>query len=148
MNVVADTRLVCLGESFESADVVMTPCDTYTSFCCGQNEAARNCCSTGTGAVRIPAGAAMLSLATDKDASVATSVLLSTVAVSFTTTALSCASTNASSTLQPMVGDCNAEKNAKIGVAAGLGAALACALVALLYQWRRINRLTRVPRRK
>jgi hypothetical protein len=34
----------------------MLPCGRYTSFCCGQGEAARNCCTTENGVVEVPAG--------------------------------------------------------------------------------------------
>ncbi|EEP76148.1 predicted protein [Uncinocarpus reesii 1704] len=54
----ADPNL-CLGEVFRSSDVVLTPCDRYTTFCCGQNEAARNCCNTENGTVNVIAGAAI-----------------------------------------------------------------------------------------
>ncbi|KAH8792309.1 hypothetical protein F5882DRAFT_516686 [Hyaloscypha sp. PMI_1271] len=47
-----------------SVDVVMTPCGDYTYFCCGQDDAARSCCTSGNGTVLLAAGTAILPTAT------------------------------------------------------------------------------------
>jgi len=131
-------------DNFQSADVVLTPCDTYTSFCCGQDQAARNCCSTGAGTVRIPAGAAMLSLAAGTGTSTATFVILSTSLVSVTPSATSCASTDTSNVSPLKVEDCSAERNATIGLGVALGCAVAAAAF-LWYLWRDGKKLKNVP---
>lgn len=45
-------------ESFKSGDAVLTPCGTYNNYCCGQDDAARQCCTDGNTTLRaqVPAG--------------------------------------------------------------------------------------------
>jgi len=35
----------CLADKYKAADIVMTVCDTYGDFCCGQDDDARTCCN-------------------------------------------------------------------------------------------------------
>lgn len=92
----------------------------------------------------------MLSLAAGDGSPAATSLIVSTALVSITASATSCASTSTSTALGSGVGNCSTEKNATIGVAVGLGCAVAGVLF-LLYLWRdakkRINELTKPPMR-
>lgn len=114
-----------LGEDLRSADVILTPCDLYTTFCCGQDQAARNCCDTSNGTVRIPAGSAILPT--------------STVTVSDTRSTSSptdCPSTTMSTA--PTI-NCQPQQKAIIGVGAALGSAtlLAVLLSGWFYDQRR-----------
>ena len=43
-----------------SVDMALTPCGDYTYFCCGQDDAARTCCTLGNGTVLLAAGTAIL----------------------------------------------------------------------------------------
>jgi hypothetical protein len=135
---VTDSSLVPLGANFRSADVVLIPCDTYT-FCCGQDKAARDCCDSGNGSVRIPAGSAMFA----KDQTSGSGI--SSIACSSTILATATVTTTASSSISALTGSssCDSQKNATIGVGAGLGATLlvvAAAAAFFAYKWRSTKR--------
>ncbi|KAH8750874.1 hypothetical protein BGZ57DRAFT_119381 [Hyaloscypha finlandica] len=51
---------ICITGAVSSVDVVMTPCGDYTYFCCGQDNAARSCCTSRNGTVLLAAGTAIL----------------------------------------------------------------------------------------
>ncbi|KFZ19986.1 hypothetical protein V501_00366 [Pseudogymnoascus sp. VKM F-4519 (FW-2642)] len=106
-----------------NADSFLLPCDGYNSFCCGQNQAARNCCSTGNGGFAIPAGFAMLF----------ESELPSTMTISTTIIATTTASptVSPSSTSTAATGNCGPQKTTTIGVGAALGGLILIALAIL-----------------
>jgi hypothetical protein len=105
-----------------SADVVMTPCGDYTYFCCGQDNAARSCCTSGNGTVLLAAGTAILPTAT----------------ITATTSPTNCPPTN--STTAGIANNCESRKNVvPVGAVAGLGVALGVAVltvVILAVLWR------------
>jgi hypothetical protein len=98
------------------ADVIITPCNTIYTFCCGNDEAGRECCNTGNGTFRIDAGAA--------EQSTASAVSTSTIFVTSTAT-ISAATVSVS-------GDVETQKRIAIGLGVGLGA-LAIIAAALVY---------------
>ncbi len=118
-----------------SVDVAMTPCGDYTYFCCGQDDAARTCCTFSNGTVFLAAGTAILPTAT------ATYTNTITGTGSLTT----CLSTGTAATVA--LNDCQST-NHTVPIAAGLGAALgvvAITAVAFAVMWRqkaaRLNKL-------
>lgn len=107
-----DWSLVSLGDEFNSADIVLILCDTYTRFCCGQDDAVRNCCSTGNGIVRLPAAEPMLN-------ELGGGGNPSTVTVT-TTMLVGASSTGSPSTVPGASVDCSTQQSAAIGVGGGL----------------------------
>jgi hypothetical protein len=98
------------------ADVVLTICDTYNSFCCGQDDRARACCDSGNGTVRLTAAEIMLTSTSQSPTATAT-------ATNFT-----CPSTS------PQLGNCTHEMNRSIGLGAALGV-LTVVLAAVSVDW-------------
>jgi hypothetical protein len=115
-----------------SVDVVMTPCGDYTYFCCGQDDAARTCCTEGNGTVLLAAGTAILPTAT----------VTYTDTITGTGSLTTCLSTGTAATAG--LNDCKST-NHTVPIAAGLGAALGVAAitaVAFAVMWKRkSNRL-------
>lgn len=126
------------GDNAVIPDVILTPCDTIYTFCCGQDEAARNCCDTRNGTVRLAAASAGPILVAGDTASVTVDPsslprVTVTSVISSTTTLLSTPSGGSAT------GSCKSDNKATIGVGAGLGAAfLVMAAVAAFfaYKWR------------
>lgn len=105
--------------------MILTPCEAYGTFCCGQDDDARECCNNGNGTVKVQAGSAILGVA-----SITVSVTDSVSAASATVTVTASPTmSNASSG-----GNYNTQKNITIGVGAGLGALLI--VVAALLGWK------------
>jgi hypothetical protein len=115
-----------------SVDVVMTPCGDYTYFCCGQDDAARTCCTLGNGTVLLAAGTAILPTAT----------VTYTNTITGTGSLTTCLSTGTGATAA--LNDCQST-NHTVPIAAGLGAALgvvAITAVAFAVMWKqKSNRL-------
>jgi hypothetical protein len=115
-----------------SVDVVMTPCGDYTYFCCGQDDAARTCCTEGNGTVLLAAGTAILPTAT----------VTYTDTITGTGSLTTCLSTGTAATTG--LNDCKST-NHIVPIAAGLGAALGVAAitaVAFAVMWKqKSNRL-------
>jgi hypothetical protein len=125
-NLIADV----IGEGNQGADTVLLPCDTYNSFCCGQNQAARNCCETGNGTFRIAAGSVLLA-----ESDILTTIFITSTTDKATASVSTCHSQSATSIA---VIDKTSRK-VEIGIGAVLGAfslALA-ATVFLLFKTRR-----------
>ena len=101
------------------ADVIITPCNSIYTFCCGNDEAGRACCNAGgNGTFRIDAG----------EAQQPTASAISTTTIAVTSTATGSAVTV--SVTAAASGDLKAQKNLAIGLGAGLGALSALAIVA------------------
>jgi hypothetical protein len=132
----ASLNILPLGQG-SSVDVVMTPCGDYTYFCCGQDDAARSCCTSGNGTVLVAAGTAIMPTAT----------VTYTNTITGTSSITSCPSidTSASAALK----NCESTNNT-VPIAAGLGAALGIAIitaVAFAVMWRKkTNRLEELRR--
>jgi hypothetical protein len=94
----------------------MTPCGDYTYFCCGQDDAARACCTLGNGTVLLAAGTAILPTAT----------VTYTNTVTGTGSVTTCLSTGTAGTAA--LNDCQSTNN-NVPIAAGLGAALVAAAI-------------------
>jgi hypothetical protein len=121
-----------------SVDVVMTPCGDYTYFCCGQDDAARSCCTSGNGTVLLAAGTAILPTAT----------VTYNNTIAATTSPTGCPSDNStatSNTNQPT------KNTVPVGAAAGLGGVLGVALIilaVLIAMWRKkVHRATEAEQR-
>lgn len=115
-----------------AVDVVMTPCGDYTYFCCGQDDAARTCCTEGNGTVLLAAGTAILPTAT----------VTYTDTITGTGSLTTCLSTGTAATAG--LNGCQST-NHTVPIAAGLGAALGVAAitaVAFAVMWKqKSNRL-------
>ena len=109
-----------------SVDMALTPCGDYTYFCCGQDDAARTCCTLGNGTVLLAAGTAILPTAT----------VTYTNTITGTGSLTTCLSTGTAATAA--LNDCQST-NHTIPIAAGLGAALgvvAITAVAFAVMWK------------
>ena len=106
-------------EEFRSADVVLTPCGEYGTFCCGQNSGARACCDADNSTMQVGTGEVLLF----DDTSSPTTTTNSAANTTATVTATACPN-NINGTVQ---GDCKKEEAAAIS----LGALLGCALLVL-----------------
>jgi hypothetical protein len=117
---------IILG-AVSSVDVVMTPCGDYTYFCCGQDDAARSCCTSGNGTVLLAAGTAILPTATV--------TYNNTVAAPTSPTGCPLGNSTAASNIN------QATKNTvPVGAVAGLGVVLGAALIimaVLIAMWRK-----------
>ena len=103
----------------------MTPCGDYTYFCCGQDDTARSCCTSGNGTVLVAAGTAILPTVT------ATATVTDNSTCTATDLATACPLTNG--TLSPEQNNTTVSKGSvPIGAVAGLGAALGVALLAVV----------------
>ncbi|SRR6266516_3431589 len=48
-------------EEFRTADALLTICDDYNTFCCGQDSNARACCNSNNGTFKLTGGAQVVS---------------------------------------------------------------------------------------
>lgn len=128
-----EIKLIVPAPELRPADVLMIPCDNYNTFCCGQNEAARQCCSNGNGTVRIPAGSAVFPAGSNSTLTI-TSIV--------TTTA-----TGAVNTVTVNADNANSHNRTTIGLGAGLGVALAVVSGLLLVTGLRLWRIDKEMRR-
>jgi hypothetical protein len=103
--------MLIIAAEFGMADTVMTPCDGYGVFCCGQDNAARECCNSlnKTGQVRPGTGEII--------AINSTTVQTTTITAVMTVTG---SSSSAQFTQQDL-----------IRVSVPLGVVLGCAIIAL-----------------
>jgi len=113
-------------------DVVMLTCDNYNTFCCGQNEAARQYCLRNNGTLRMPAGNEVFPAA--NKATLTITSFVTTTATGGTSTA----------TFAPSSSSTN---KTTIGVGVGLGAVLLVVSVFLFVTVRRLIRLDKELRR-
>ncbi|PMD25422.1 hypothetical protein NA56DRAFT_642429 [Hyaloscypha hepaticicola] len=116
----------CITGPEASVDMALTPCGDYTYFCCGQDDAARTCCTLGNGTVLLAAGTAILPTAT----------VTYTNTITGTGSLTTCLSTGTAATAA--LNDCQST-NHTIPIAAGLGAALgvvAITAVAFAVMWK------------
>ncbi|KAI9774140.1 MAG: hypothetical protein M1840_005233 [Geoglossum simile] len=102
---------VCLAGDFQQADALLTVCDTYNVFCCGQDDRARACCNSGNGTVRLTAAEV---IPPKPPTSTATNVT--------------------SPTTCPQLSNCTREMNRSIGLGAALGV-LTVVLAAVSVDW-------------
>lgn len=108
-----------------SVDVVMTPCGGYTYFCCGQDDAARSCCTSGNGTVLLAAGTAIFPTATV--------TYNNTITATTSPTGCPLGNSTAASNINQ-----STKNTVPVGTAAGLGAALGLALIivaVLIVMW-------------
>ncbi|KAH8783712.1 hypothetical protein BGZ57DRAFT_235432 [Hyaloscypha finlandica] len=105
----------------------MTLCGDYTYFCCGQDDAARSCCTSRNGTVLLAAGTAILPTAT----------VTYNNTITATTSPTGCSldnSTTASNINQ------SAKSTVPVGAVAGLGVVSGVALIilaVLVVMWRK-----------
>jgi hypothetical protein len=113
-----------------SVDVVMTPCGDYTYFCCGQDDAARSCCTSGNGTVLLAAGTAILPTATV--------TYNNTIAATTSPTGCPLDNSTAASNINQ-----STKNTVPVGAAAALGVALGVPLIALIIlavlMWRKAH---------
>jgi hypothetical protein len=110
-----------------SVDVVMTPCGDYTYFCCGQDDAARSCCTSGNGTVLLAAGTAILPTATV--------TYNNTIAATTSPTGCPLDNSTAASNINQ-----SAKSTVPVGAVAGLGVVSGVALIVLavlVVMWRK-----------
>jgi hypothetical protein len=121
----ASSNSIILG-AVSSVDVVMTPCGDYTYFCCGQDAAARSCCTSGNGTVLLAAGTAILPTATV--------TYNNTIAATTSPTGCPLDNSTAASNINR-----SAKSTVPVGAVAGLGVVSGVALIilaVLVVMWR------------
>ncbi|KAF7503409.1 hypothetical protein GJ744_003892 [Endocarpon pusillum] len=121
---------VCLTAGLRSADVVLTPCGEYGTFCCGQNSGARACCDTGNGTVQVGTGEVIdssISSPSPSPSSPSSSSSPSPTTAATGTNATVTAAVTISSNNGTVQANCKAPEMA----AYALGALLGCALLLL-----------------
>jgi len=122
----ASSNSIILG-AVSSVDVVMTPCGDYTYFCCGQDDAARSCCTSGNGTVLLAAGTAILPTATV--------TYNNTIAATTSPTGCPLDNSTAASNINQ-----SAKSTVPVGAVAGLGVVSGVALIVLavlVVMWRK-----------
>ncbi|KAL6705423.1 hypothetical protein ACN47E_006688 [Coniothyrium glycines] len=125
-----DCPNACNIDGFRSGDAALTPCGLYNDFCCGQDEAARNCCNNSgneTLAAQI-AGGNVMDQADPSSTLSSSGVGPSSSATSLTPSGSTTTSASSSSLMT--------QRNALIGTTAAFAVLMLMAVV-LAILWRR-----------